>query len=874
MRLLFVGVVVLWTGMLIFSFLITWRQSVNCLKSLALTEARSDCNSDLASHVWAALQGGVYVALTEKTPPNPYLSGLPDRDVTTTSGLRLTLVNPESLVRQVHELVRERCGVQGHIASLDPIRPQNAADAWEHRALCVLESGSEEVSSLEMMDGKPFLRMMRPLTIQTSCLKCHAAQGYKKGDIGGGISISIPFAPYLAVAAKQRMISARAHLLIGLFGLSGLLLGIKTYNRYLHDLRANEEKYRRLFEDDLTGNFLATPDGAVIDCNLAFVRMLGYGNKSSVQKSKISVLYSGLSEWGIIVDALGANGKLKNLEAVLKCKDGREINVIENLVAVFDEAGEISGIKGYIFDITERKQYEQALRESEERLEFALKKVHTGGWYFDLVNHTVFHTLEHDRIFGYESRLPVWTYEMFLDHIIPKDRDELDRRFREAVESCGDLEYECRFRRRDGEVRWLWLTGEYLHYDTAGIKRMAGIVQDITERKQAEAEREKLQAKLNQAQKMESVGRLAGGVAHDFNNMIGVILGHTELALEQMDAANPILFNLLEIQEAAQRSADLNRQLLAYARKQVIAPRVLDLNQTVEGVLKMLKRLIGEDIELVWRPGEGLWPVKIDPSQIDQILANLCVNARDAITDVGKVTIETANRVFDAEYCSRHTGFEPGQYVMLVVSDNGSGIEKDILSKIFDPFFTTKEMGKGTGLGLSMVYGAVKQNRGFINVYSETGYGTTFKIYLPRHDGLSVQILIEETALLSLRGQETILLVEDHPGLLRMINEMLERQGYTVLVAGTPGEALRLASEHAGKIHLVMTDVIMPEMNGRELARKLLLLHPDTKCLFASGYTADVITSKGVLDEGVKFIQKPFSLIDLATKVREALDND
>jgi two-component system, cell cycle sensor histidine kinase and response regulator CckA len=399
-------------------------------------------------------------------------------------------------------------------------------------------------------------------------------------------------------------------------------------------------------------------------------------------------------------------------------------------------------------------------------------------------------------------------------------------------------------------------------------------IRDITKRNQAEEEKERLQGQLLQAQKMESVGRLAGGVAHDFNNMLGVILGHTEIAMGKVDANHPLYVHLQEIRLAAEHSADLTHQLLAFARKQTVMPKVIDMNATIEGMLKMLLRLIGEDIHLIWLPSKNLWPVKVDPSQIDQILANLCINARDAITGVGKVTIETGNSVFDEGYCANHAGFIPGDYVLLAVSDNGCGMDKEVLGMLFEPFFTTKGVGKGTGLGLSTVYGIVRQNDGFINVYSEPQQGTTFRIYLPRHTSKTEQVRMEGPQEPVLRGHETVLVVEDEPAILEMSKLMLEQQGYRILTAGTPGEAIRLAEKHAGEIHLLMTDVVMPEMNGRDLAKELLSLYPNLKRLFMSGYTANVIAHHGVLDEGITFIQKPFSIRDLAAKVREALDKD
>lgn len=395
---------------------------------------------------------------------------------------------------------------------------------------------------------------------------------------------------------------------------------------------------------------------------------------------------------------------------------------------------------------------------------------------------------------------------------------------------------------------------------------------DVTERKRTETEKAKLQGQLLQSQKMESVGRLAGGVAHDFNNMLGVIIGHAEMAIMHVAPDHPMHFALLEIRKAAERSADLTRQLLAFARKQTASPKVLDLNDTVGMILKMVQRLVGEDIQLVWRPGFELWKVRVDPSQVDQILANLCVNARDAIDGIGRITIETENVRFEEAYCADHMGTVAGEFIMLAVSDDGCGMDKEVMDKLFEPFFTTKGVGKGTGLGLATVYGIVKQNEGFINVYSEPDRGSTFKVYLPRYRGEDEKGQTEGPHKLAARGEEMVLVVEDEPAILNISKLMLESQGYRVLTAATPAEAIRLASEHAGEIRLLITDVVMPEMNGRDLANQLRILSPNLKSMFMSGYTADVIAHHGVLDEGVYFIQKPFSMESLTSKVREALD--
>ena len=394
---------------------------------------------------------------------------------------------------------------------------------------------------------------------------------------------------------------------------------------------------------------------------------------------------------------------------------------------------------------------------------------------------------------------------------------------------------------------------------------------DVSQRKKTEADKFALEEELHQAQKMESVGRLAGGVAHDFNNMLSVILGQANLALMDLEPGHPLYVNVEEIRKAAERSANLTRQLLAFARKQTIEPKVMNLNESVTGMLSILKKLVGEDIRLNWLPEANLWPVKIDPSQVDQILANLCANARDSINNVGQITIETRNMVADEEFSAQNAGFVPGEYVQLVVTDSGSGMDKELIGHIFEPFFTTKAVGKGTGLGLATVFGAVQQNHGVIQVYSEPGMGTMFTIYLPRakeEGGAAVQ----ESGLSAVHGHETILLVEDEPQVLNMTGMILMRHGYSIIPANSPEEAIRLAEEHSGDITLLMTDVIMPGMSGWELSNKLKSRYPQLKRLFMSGYTSNAMNNQGMIEEGVNFIQKPFTMAELAAKVRKVLD--
>jgi len=355
--------------------------------------------------------------------------------------------------------------------------------------------------------------------------------------------------------------------------------------------------------------------------------------------------------------------------------------------------------------------------------------------------------------------------------------------------------------------------------------------------------------------------------------MLGVILGHTELALDSVKPGQPLHSDLLEVQKAARRSADLTRQLLGFARRQTISPKVLDLNETVEGMLKMLRRLIGENISLVWHPGKNLWPVKMDPSQVDQILANLCGNARDAVAGVGVIKMQTQNvALLENDCAGQPPWFLPGEYVVLSVCDDGCGMDGEVIEKIFDPFFTTKDVGKGTGLGLATVYGIVKQNEGFITVRSEPGKGAAFKIYLPRHGAEPGEARDSIGPGPFPQGRGTVLLVEDEPLLLKMCRAMLEKFGYRVLFAGSPGEALKTAREYDGGIDLLLTDVVMPGMSGTELAARVKGIYPGLKVLLMSGHTAEAVAGHALPAEGVHFIQKPYLMQDFAAKVRQLLD--
>jgi PAS domain S-box-containing protein len=625
------------------------------------------------------------------------------------------------------------------------------------------------------------------------------------------------------------------------------------------ELDAVRARYFDLYDLAPVGYCTLSETGLILEANFTAATLLGVA-RGALGKQPITrfILREDQDIYYLHRKHLFETGEPQVCELRMVKKDGAPFWARLEATAAQDTGGAPVG-RVVMSDITERKRAEDVLRQFKTIFDNA----NFGAAIADLDGVLTYVNDCFAAAHGYEARelagQPLkWSHNEEQQEQVELLLRQLTREGRFNAQEVGHC-------RRDGTAFPMLMTGQVVRDTNGAPQCIAATAIDLTERKA-------LESQLQQAQKMESVGRLAGGVAHDFNNMLGVILGYTDLALMRVDLASPVHADLMAIRKAAERSANLTRQLLAFARKQTAAPKVLDLNEAVEGMLKMLRRLIGEDIDLVWLPDKNLWPVKVDPSQIDQILANLCINARDAIEGVGKLTIETGTTAFDEAYCAEHPGFVPGEYVLLAVSDDGSGMDKETQGKLFEPFFTTKEMGKGTGLGLATVYGIVKQNNGFINVYSEPGHGTTFKIYLPWHVGKAEQLkTIDSTQAIS-RGHETVLLVEDESAILEITTTMLEHLGYTVLAASTTGEAIRLANEHPGEIHLLITDVVMPEMNGRKVAERLMPLHPNLKLLFMSGYTSNVIAHQGVLNEGVCFIQKPFSMKDFATKVREVLD--
>jgi PAS domain S-box-containing protein len=542
---------------------------------------------------------------------------------------------------------------------------------------------------------------------------------------------------------------------------------------------------------------------------------------------------------------------------------GRVTWVSTTKVPLRDRNGRIIGTFGTSRDITKRKRAEEAVRLAQFSLDHAGDAVFWLGpdAAFTYVNDAACHLLGYSR----EELLRMTVHDVNPGHpkeVWPAHWAEFKQR--------KSLTFEANLRTKDGRSVAVELTANHLDFE--GREFHCSFARDITERKRAEQERLALSEQLRQSQKMEAVGRLAGGIAHDFNNLLTIITGYSELPIANLGQDDPLREALESIKKAASQAADLTRQLLAFSRRQVFEMKVCDLNTIIGNLEKMLRRILGEDVEMCALLAEDLGKVKTDPGQIEQVIFNLVVNARDAMPSGGKLTIETANTELNEDYAKTHVGVTPGRYVMLSISDTGVGMTPEVKARIFEPFFTTKEKGVGTGLGLSTVYGIIKQSEGGIWVYSEPGRGATFKIYFPRAhelpEGEERELGAEKPTL----GSETILIAEDEERVRRLVVETLRKQGYEVLDAGSGDEALQLSKNHKGTIHLALTDVVMPVMDGRELVERLMYFRPHIKVLYMSGYTDNAVIRHGILRHHVNYIQKPFTLYALLHKVRQVLD--
>jgi PAS domain S-box-containing protein len=735
------SLLILWT--LIIAISIAWNIQRGHLHTLekARIEARTLFEVNLVYRRWFALHGGVYAPVTGTFRPNPYLTA-PRRDIKTTDGASLTLVNPAWMTRMVFEMLQEQSPLspRNRITSLKYTNPINKPDEWERNALLSFEKGQKEVSEITAIDGRPYMRLMKPMYADKGCLNCHGHQGYKEGELRGGIGIAVPMSPYYAAEAKAGNDMLFAHLALWLSGIWGIVFFTRKIQSKQDEIAEKEWKFRTLSEFAHDWEYWINEKMEIVFISPSCERITGYAEDEFMERPELL--------WDVIYP------------------DDRIL------------------YKGHMSDF--RQPYHEAI--------------------------------------------------------------------------------EFRIICKGGQMRWISHTCGPIYKDGSFLGRRVSN-RDITERK-------KLEEQVFQSQKMESLGLMAGGIAHDFNNILTAIMGYASLLRQAGldEKAKSYVTNILNSSERAQR---LTSSLLAFSRKQIIKASAISLNSALENISGILNRLISEDIELRLKPSEEDLPVFADPHQIEQAIMNLAANARDAMPRGGVLSIEiTATTVAD-EY-ARSYNVKPGRYMLTVVSDTGIGIAKEDLPHIFEPFYTTKEMGKGTGLGLSMVYGILKQHGGFINVYSEKNAGTTFKAYLPVSPASEDQPheTRREAAPMpteDFKGSETILIADDDETIRKFLKDTLESYGYKTIHAVDGEDAIKKYDEHKEEIALALLDVVMPKKNAVEIFNHIKEADPDAKALLMSGYTHDIITSKGIYEMGLEFIEKPIVIEALLKKIRETI---
>jgi PAS domain S-box-containing protein len=661
---------------------------------------------------------------------------------------------------------------------------------------------------------------------------------------------------------------------------NGLLIG---YDGLISDIteRKLAEEEAKASRDQLESIFRAAPTGIgmVIDRHFTFVNkqlmaMLGYSKEELIEQSA-RMIYPDEEEYNrvgqIKYNQIEKQG-IGTIETKFQTKDNRIIDVLLSSSPI-DPQDLSRGVTFTALDITERKQAQEALRQAE--IEYRTVADFTYDWEtWQNPDGTMRYVSPScQRITGYIAQEFIDDPELSSKIVVTEDKDKWDAYRHNMAEKPERYEIQFRIERKDGTTCWIEHAGVPVTDEQGTFLGYRASNRDISRRKHAEAEQEKLQDQLLQSQKMEAIGRLTGGIAHDFNNLLTAINGFTELAQHKLPADDPVQDLLKYVLDSGHRAASLVRQLLAFSRKQIIEPKIIHLESLIPDLDQMLRRIIGEDIKIDTNVAPNTWPIKIDPAQIEQVIVNLAVNARDAMPNGGQIKISTDNATLSGDDLAGHPETQPGDYVLLSIRDSGIGMSNDILSNIFEPFFTTKEQGKGTGLGLATVYGIIKQNSGDIWVESREGKGTTFRLYLPRAESPGKPASRTDSPENISQGHETILLTEDDDEVRELTRQILERQGYTVLDTATGEEALHLAKHYAKPIDLLLTDVVMPDINGKVLAEKVLRDRPDVKIIFVSGYPDETIAKHGIIETGTVFLQKPFTASQLAQRVRTTLDS-
>ncbi len=766
----------LWT--IIVGYSLAWNaiQVENQVEYLAKKEAIANWNKDLAFRRWATLHGGLYVKPDERTPPNPYLTHLPERDVVTTDGMELTLMNPAYMLRQIAEEFEDLYGVKGSISGLRPLNPDNMADEWEQEAISRFKQGEEEIISITEINGEPHLRLMRPMMMDKGCLKCHEILNFKAGDIGGGISVSIPLTPYKKAAKRTIWQIISTHSFVWLLGMLFIFYVVQRGKQY----EAERTRHEQAIKNIATGVSNAAGDAFFHHLveHMATIfgtkyALIGKINKNNPEKISTLAIYA----CGKIID---------NIEYPLE--NTPCANVLKHGICIYPE-----GVQQLFPD------------------DKMLKSM---------------------SIEGYSGRALLDSHDKLLGILVVMDNKPLQH-----------------------------------------TNEMSELLEIFAARASGELERLSAEQALRRSQKMDAIDQLSGGIAHDFNNQLGIILGYLDF-LKSHTEGDEKASRWVEIaSNATLRCTDLTRQLLSFSRTQSNEKIVVNINAKLEEMKNMLTRSITPAIEIQYLLDKKLWLTEIDPGEFQDAILNMVINARDAMPNGGKLLIETSNKKLDAECAKFNPNAQAGDYIQLVLSDTGCGMDKVTQEHIFEPFYTTKSKDKGTGLGMSMVYGFVKRFNGFIQIYSEVGIGTTLRIYLPRATA-NEAVGINETGndQNMPTGTETILIVDDELDLLHLADDYLTSLGYKTRLAENASQALAMLEKHKD-IDCMFSDVVMPGgMNGYELAEQASKNNPELKILLTSGFTSKTIAKNAQIRFSVQMLSKPYRKTELAQHLRQVLD--
>ena len=856
---------VAWTAVIILGMSWNFFDSYQNIREYARAQASAAFEKDLVYRRWLARLGGVYVPITEETPPNPYLSYLSERDVTTTTGLKLTLINPAYMTRQVQELGGEQYGYLGHITSSRPIRPENKPDAWENKVLQMFAHGSKEFSEITQIGDKHYLRMMRPMMVEKGCLKCHADQGYQEGEVRGGISVSVPMEPLWTLMYSHQVRVVAGCILVWLMGLAGIGFGALRARQHLYMqdrakevLQESEEKFRLAFQTSPDSINLNAIDGTYVEVNEGFCTIMGYRPEEVIGKTSGELhVWKDMTDRKRLLEGLKKNGRVQNLEADFVRKDG---SIVTGLMsAVLLNLGDTPLILSITRDITNRV----ALEREQILLSRAMEQSTDAIVITDTTGIIRYVNPAFERLSGYSKEETIGNNPRMVQS--GEHTQDFYQELWETILSGKTWEGQLINRRKNGELYREETSISPVMDKKGALINFVAVKHDVTHKQE-------LKQQLQQAQKLEAVGTLASGIAHDFNNILGAILGYAEMVKGSLTRGSTADQDIDEVIAAGKRATELVKQILAFSRQNSEEFYPVTVQLLLKEVLKLLKATIPSTITLKQHIDPACGPVLGNPTQLHQVILNLCTNAKDALAEnKGTITVSLRQR-------DDHPAREPGRpaahsasgYLELEVSDTGSGMDNQTLKRIFDPFFTTKAKGQGTGLGLSVSYGIIEQHGGTITATSTPGVGTSFRILLP--------ITTEEQGLVGglhdaplPRGQERIVLVDDEEFLVDIAQRTLNDLGYSVTAFTDSTRALTWMKDNPDGFDLLFTDITMPGVTGAELMKNVLSLYPELPVVICTGFS-ETLTEEQVLALGARaYLPKPVTREQLATTVKQVL---